>query len=76
MIFRPRCTYALDTGFIVYNEANYPQSNFAPYTQTPAHAMQLTMSELRERHGTPRDYLLRSGVTEDAIGRLRQGLLE
>jgi hypothetical protein len=46
------------------------------YTQTPADAMRLTMAELRERHGTPRDYLLGSGLTEQAIARLRKGLLE
>jgi hypothetical protein len=46
------------------------------YTQTPVDAMRLTMNELRERHGTPREYLLRSGITENAIERLRQGLVE
>ena len=46
------------------------------YTQTPADAMRLTMAELRERHGTPRGYLLRGGMTEQAVERLRTGLIE
>jgi protein-tyrosine phosphatase len=46
------------------------------YTQTPADAMRLTMAELRDRHGTPRDYLLRSGMTEQTLQRLRSGLIE
>ncbi len=55
-------------------EAEKTQPPF--YTQTPADAMRLTMAELRERHGTPRDYLLASGLTTDALQRLRDGLIE
>jgi hypothetical protein len=46
------------------------------YTQTPADAMRLTMAELRDRHGTPRDYLLSSGMNAQTLQQLRARLIE
>ncbi len=55
-------------------EADKKQPPF--YTQTPADAMRLTLAELRETHGSPRDYLRASGVTEQNLDNLRRHLVE
>ncbi len=46
------------------------------YVQTPALAMKLTLTELRERHGSVADYLARHGVTRKHIDALKAGLTE
>lgn len=55
-------------------KAALPMPDF--YTQTPAMAMQLTLAELRERHGSVRDYVARHGVTQAHIDSLKAGLVE
>jgi protein-tyrosine phosphatase len=45
------------------------------YTQTPAMAMQLTLAELRERHGSVQDYLGKYGVTESHVASIKNGLV-
>lgn len=46
------------------------------YVQTPAEAMLMALSELRDRHGSVRDYLLRHGLTGSHIERLTRRLVE
>jgi hypothetical protein len=55
-------------------KAALPQPDF--YTQTPALAMRLTLAELRQRHGSVRDYLGQHGVTQAHIDALKAGLVE
>jgi protein tyrosine/serine phosphatase len=46
------------------------------YTHTPADAMLITLHELRQRHGSVRDYLVRAGLSPAHIQLLRRRLLE
>jgi protein-tyrosine phosphatase len=46
------------------------------YVQTPAETMRLTLTELRERHGSIFQYLARHGVSRVHVERMRAGLLE
>jgi protein tyrosine/serine phosphatase len=46
------------------------------YVQTPAQAMALTLIELRQRYGSPREYLGAHGVTDEHVEALRSGLVE
>jgi len=46
------------------------------YVQTPAQAMALTLVELRERYGSPREYLRGHGVTDSHVTALRAGMVD
>jgi protein tyrosine/serine phosphatase len=44
------------------------------YVQTPAQAMRFTLAELRERHGSVREYVGAHGVTDSHVAALAAGL--
>ena len=48
----------------------------APLFESPAEAMLLFLRELRERHGSVADYLIRAGLPAERISALRAHLLE
>lgn len=45
------------------------------YVQTPAETMRLTLTELRQRHGSVFQYLARHGISRVHVERLRSGLI-
>jgi hypothetical protein len=59
------------------NDPEYANRTPPPfYVQTPAQAMRLTLAELRDRHGSVRDYVGAHGVADSHVAALRAGLTE
>jgi protein-tyrosine phosphatase len=46
------------------------------YSRTPAHTMLLTLTELRQRHGSVRSYLTGAGLSPSTVTALRRRMLE
>ncbi|SCL58820.1 Protein tyrosine/serine phosphatase [Micromonospora chersina] len=74
--------YALSTAaserFSAWVRATVPGAEEPPppFLASPAEAMMLFLTELREGYGSPEGYLRHAGVTDDQLGALRAHLLD
>jgi protein-tyrosine phosphatase len=65
------------TEWLRRNDPEYANRTLPPfYVQTPAQAMRLTLAELRDRHGSVREYVGAHGVSDSHLTTLRAGLTE